>query len=203
MLRLRTAAALAVVVSLALAGSAIAASVLKVTGGTATVTPSAAATSLLQSNNITVTPIAPATAANGVFTFPIAGGRLHAKTLHGVIREQGGLDISNGTDTIHLRRMRLVSDRAGVALFAVVRHHAAARCASLPRRRARIRCRIVSSFGVARVARITNVSVSNGAATGTVHITAATARAINALAGKQIVAAGAVLGTTTLTPTFG
>src|SRR5882672_8331996 len=112
MSRVRTALALAVVVSLAIAGSALA-TALKVTGGTATVTPSAAATSLLSSNGITVTPVAPATAPAGVFTFPIAGGRLHGKTLHGVIREQGGLDISNGTDTVRIRRMRIVSDKAG------------------------------------------------------------------------------------------
>jgi hypothetical protein len=202
MSRVRTAAALAVVVSLVLAGSAIAA-VLKVTGGTATVTPSAAATSLLSNNGITVTPVAPATSSGGVFTFPIAGGRLHSKTLHGVIREQGGLDISNGTETIKLRRMRVVSTAAGVSLLAVVRHHPAARCATLTRPRARIRCRIVTSVRVARVARITDVTVTNNVATGTVHITPVTAAAINELAGKQVVSAGAVLGTTTVSPTFG
>jgi hypothetical protein len=202
MSRVRTTAVLAAVVSVALAGSALAA-VLKVTGGAATITPSAAATSLLSTNGITVTPVAPATSAAGVFTFPIAGGRLHGKTLHGVIREQGGLDISNGTDTVHVRRMRIVSDKAGVVLFALVRHHPSAACAALTRTRARIKCQILTSLRVARIARVTDVTISNGAASGTVHITAATAGLINRLAGKQVTSAGAVLGTTTVTPTFG
>jgi hypothetical protein len=167
----------AVVACLALAGTALAAT-LKVTGGAVTVTPSTAAASLLSSNGITVTPVAPATASAGVFTFPVAGGRLHAKTLHGVIREQGGLDIANGTTTVQVRHMRLISDKAGVSLLAVVHHHAA------------------------RIARVTDVSVSNGAATGTVHISAVTAAVINRLAGKQVVSAGAVLGMATVTPTF-
>jgi hypothetical protein len=201
MSRVRTTAVIAVVVSLALAGSALAA-VLKVTGGTATVTPSAAAASLLSSNGITVTPIAPATSSAGVFTFPLAGGRLHGKNLHGVIREQGGLEISNGTDTVRVRRMRIVSDRAGVVLFALVRHHPSAACAALARPRARIKCRIRTSLTVARIARVTDVTIANGSASGTVHITAATAGLINRLAGKPVTSAGAVLGTTTVTPTF-
>ena len=40
-------------------------------------------------------------------------------------------------------------------------------------------------------------------ATGTVNITAFTARAVNRLAGKHVVSAGAVLGTASTTPTLG
>jgi hypothetical protein len=196
------AAAVAALVSLALAASALAA-VVKVTGGTVTVTPSAAATSLLSTNGITVTPVGKATSSSGAFTFPIAGGRLHTKTLHGVVREQGGLDLSNGTNTIKVRRLTLVSDKAGVTLLAVIRTHPAAACSTLAHLRARVRCRIRTSFRVARIARMTDLSVSNGAATGTVHITAATAAAINDLAGKQVTSAGAVLGTSTVAPTLG
>jgi hypothetical protein len=196
------AAAVAAVVALALAAGALAATV-KVTGGTVAVTPSAAANSLLSANGITVTPVAPATSSAGAITFPIAGGRLRSGTLHGVLRENGGLDISKGSETVKLRRLRLVSDKAGLVLLAVVRGHAAARCSSLRRLRARARCAIDTSFRVASVARITNVSISNGGGTGTVDITAATAAAINHLAGKHVTSAGAVLGTATVTPTLG
>src|SRR5450759_2228371 len=92
--RLRTVTALAAVICLALAGVALAA-FSKVTGGSTQITASPAAAKVLADNHITVTPVAPATASGTTFTFPIAGGRLNPKTLHGVIRHPGGLKLSN------------------------------------------------------------------------------------------------------------
>jgi hypothetical protein len=196
MSRVRSATALAAVVSTAFVGTALA-SATKVTGGTATVTPSSAAAALLSSNGITITPVAPATAASGVFTFPIGGGHLNAK-LHGTLRLKGGFKLANSAATVGVSRMRIVSDKAGVSLWALVRHPSSRPCARA-HRRARIRCRILSHFDVARIGRVTNTTVSGTTATGTVHITAFTATLINKLAGKHVVSAGAVLGTASIT----
>jgi hypothetical protein len=177
MARLRIAAALATVLATAFVGTALASAV-KVTGGSATVTPSSAATSLLSSNGITVTPVAPASLASGTFTFPILRGRFD-KHLRGVIIEQGGLVLSNGTHSVTIRHLTIDSDRRGVSIDG-----------------------LVAQRGVVRVARVTGVAVSGTTATGTVHVTAITAAAVNRLAGKHVVGAGAVLGTASITPTL-
>jgi hypothetical protein len=176
---------------------------LKITGGTVTVTPSAAAASLLSTNGVAVTPVAPATVSGGAFTFPIAGGRLTRKSLHGVIRERGGLDISNASETVNLRHLRLLSNHSGVSLYATVRRHPAA-CVpyAIPHKHGK-KCRNAKGLRVAKVARITGVHVSGTSATGTVRVTASTAAIVNHLAGQHIVSVGAVLGTTTISPTLG
>ncbi len=199
MTRVRRVLALTSVISLVFVAAAAAT---KVTGGTTTVTASTAAAQLLANNHITVTPIAPATASGSTFTFPITGGRLNTKTLHGVIRHSGGITLSNGTAKAALRRLTIVSDKHGVSVFALVRHHTRRVCGHIRARHRRFRCRVVVVWGSARVATVTNTSVSNGSATGTVNITAFTARAINRLAGKHVVSAGDVLGTATVTPTL-
>ncbi len=202
MSRVRLVLLLAAVASIALVGTALGAKALKVTGGTATVTPSQAAATLLASNGITVTPVAPATASSGTFTFPIAGGRLTAKKLHGVLRESGGLDVSNATATVRLRRLRLLSSNAGVFLYALVRRPPAS-CRPYAIPHGHRRCHAAGGLSIAKIARITGISVANGSATGTVHVTAATAAIVNRLAGQNVVSPGAVLGTTTVTPSFG
>jgi hypothetical protein len=178
--RIRILTALTVVVALAFASVALAA---KVTGGTTTVTASNAAAQALSANHIAITPLAPATASGNAFTFPIARGRLNAKTLRGFIVHRGGIAVSNGTRTVRLRRPTIVvANHKRASLFAVVRG----------RRR----------DVVARIARIKDITVSNGSATGTVTITQFTARLLNALAHKPAFKAGDVLGTATTSPTL-
>jgi hypothetical protein len=198
MSRIRAVIAVASVVSLAFASVALAATK-KVTGGTSKVTPSKAAVTLLASNHISVTPIAPATASGGVFTFPLTGGRVNTTTFRGVIRDGGGISLSNGTRTVQVRRIQTVSDRHGVFVFASVRHPVRAGCHS---RRHVLRCILVERTITAKVARVTKTSVSGGSATGTLKITAFTADVINRLAGHHVVSAGATLGSVTVTPTL-
>jgi hypothetical protein len=169
--------ALAVVICLALAGVALAA-FSKVTGGTSQITATPAAAKVLADNHITVTPVAPATASGTTFTFPIAGGRLNAKTLRGVIRHRGGLALSNGTRTVTLRRPTIVSTKRGAWLYAIVRGRSE------------------------RIARFTKVSITSTAATATLTLTRASAHVINALAGKHVASAGAPFATDTVTPTL-
>ena len=197
MTRTRTIAALTSAVALAVPGVASAA---KVTGGTTQITASTAAAKVLSDNHITVTPLAPATASGTTFTFPIAGGSLN-KSLHGFITHKGGISLTNGSKTVNVRRPTIVSTKRGVSIDALVKRPAVRVCHVLRHPR-RVRCVFVARFRIVRIARVTDVKVSNGTATGTVHITAATAGLVNLLAGKHVVDAGAVLGTATTTPTF-
>jgi len=197
MTRTRTIAALTSAVALAVPGVASAA---KVTGGTTQITASTAAAKVLSDNHITVTPLAPATASGTTFTFPIAGGSLN-KSLHGFITHKGGISLTNGSKTVNVRKPTIVSTKRGVSIDALVKRPAVRVCHVLRHPR-RVRCVSVARFRIVRIARVTDVKVSNGTATGTVHITAATAGLVNLLAGKHVVDAGAVLGTATTTPTF-
>jgi hypothetical protein len=190
---------IAVVASLAFASVALAA---KVTGGTTAITASSAAAQALSANHIMVTPLAPATASGTTFTFPIAAGRVNVKTLRGVIVDRGGVAISNGIRTIDLRRPTVVSDKAGVSVLALARGRALRRCHATGARRRHVRCTIVIRQRTVRIARISNLSQSNGSVSGTVTITTFTARALNQLAGKHVFAAGNVLGTATASPTL-
>ncbi len=194
MSHLRIVALLAVVTSLALAGVATAA---RISGGTTTVTISAAASQVLAANHLALAPLTPATASGSTLTFPIAGGRLNARNL-GFVTHRGGFSISNGTSTVRLRHLTITATRAGVSLFALMPGRAARRCVRTARRG--LRCATVTFSRVARVAHVTGVTVSNGVATGTAHLTAVSAAAINGLAAKQVVSAGAPFATITVTP---
>jgi hypothetical protein len=201
MTRTRTIVAAIAAMALAVPGVASAATS-KVTGGTTQISVSAAAAKVLSDNHITATPLAPATASGTTFTFPITGGFLNTNTLRGVIRHAGGLSLSNGTRTVNVHRPTIVSDRSGVSLWALVRGRTIKVCHPSAARHLRLRCISVTRFATVRVARITHVSLSNGTATGTVKITAATAGLVNQLAAKHVVSAGATLGTATVKPTL-
>ncbi|MEO9023953.1 MAG: hypothetical protein ABI339_02995 [Solirubrobacteraceae bacterium] len=182
------------IAALALAGVSLAATTAKhVTGGTATMTITPAASTALSNHHMTITPIAPATASGSTLTFPISGGRVNAK-LHGHLAFSGGFTISNGTQTVQLRRLRVVSNASGVFL------------------RARVAKRVHNHNGHFRVeysdaliARVTGVHVSHGTGTGTgtgtVRLTSASASVINKLAGTKIARRGTPVATGTVTPT--
>lgn len=201
MTRIMRLVALTAVLSLVLAGVALAAFT-KVTGGTTTLTASDAAATVLSHNHITVTPISPATVSGTTFTFPISGGRLSVKTQRGVIRDGGGISVSNGTKTVTLRKPTVVSDKHAVTVWSLVRGHVAHFCRHAGARRRRIRCVLIARFHSVPILRVTDVKVSGGAATGTAKITGFTAQLINRLAGKHVVAAGDVLGSATVAPTL-
>lgn len=78
------------------------AKVVKLTGST-TVTPSAAATQFLASQGVAVTPVAPATAGSGAFTFPLRTGFGNPKNYNGVLVHKGGLKFAKGTKSAVLR----------------------------------------------------------------------------------------------------
>ena len=187
--------------ALVLPGVASAAST-KVTGGTTQITASDAAAKLLSDNHITVAPLSPATAAGTTFTFPIAGGSVNTKTLHGVIRHKGGLSLSNGTQTVNLRQPTVTSTKQGVSIYALVRGRTIRVCHRAGRFHLHARCVTIVRWHTARIAKVTDVKVTGTTASGTVKITETTAKLINKLAGKSVVSAGAVLGTATVAPTL-
>jgi hypothetical protein len=200
MSRFRLLAAVTVIAALALAGVATA-KVTKITGGTTSITLSAAASNVMSANHLTVTPLGSATAAGSTLTFPIAHGRVNAK-LHGFVASRGGFALSNGTRTVRVRRLTVAASRAGVSVFALVPRLAGRRCHVGGVRR-RVHCQLASHGRVARIARVTGASVNGTSATGTIRLTGVSAAVINALAGKHVVDAGAAIGTGTISATIG
>ncbi len=199
MSRLKYALALAAVASVAFASVALAA-MTKVTGGTTTVTASDAAATLLANNHITVTPVTPATASGTTFTFPIAGGRINVKNFHGIIRHNGSLILSNGTKSVTLRNLTLSSDSLGSWLWATIRDKSQTVCTRTHHHIKR--CVTLAHVYAARVARVTDGTVSGMKASGTLKLTVLSAALVNRLAGKKVVHAGDVLGTGTVAPTI-
>lgn len=202
MSRIRMALALSGVLSLSVAGAAIASPQAHINGGTATVTVTPTAAGVLASNNITAKALAPATQSGATFTYPIARGRLNTKTLHGVVVTKGGIQLSNGTKTVTIRELTVDSTKKGMSISALVRGRSFERCRLVGRNHRHARCAVFVRWNLDRIATLTGVTVSGSSATGTVDITARTAAMINRLAGKNIVAAGDPLGTATISPTF-
>ncbi len=202
-IRFVTAVSVALALALALAGIASAAQT-KVTGGTAQITASSAAAQTLAANHITVQPLAPATQSGATLTLPISGGHIDTANLHGIIRMKGGLALSNGTQSVEFRRAVLVSNNHGASLWAFVRGNAHRSCTAVGARHhhAHVRCTRVTRWHTARIARLTDAQVSGNTASATALLTAASAKAVNDLAGKQVVKAGDVLGTASISPTF-
>ncbi len=199
--RFRRLAALSAIACLAFAGVAVALTKpMRVTGGTGSVTLSAAAVNVLTQNHITIKPLGRATASGATATFPAVGGRLNTK-LRGYITYAGGVALSNGTKTVELRRPTLYNKAGGTSIYALLAKRTTGSCTGHPRRH-RIKCKVVTRYTAARVAKITGGTVSGNTASGTLELTAASAQIVNRLAGHQIVKAGEAFATGTTTPTL-
>jgi hypothetical protein len=127
---------------------------------------------------------------------------VNTTTLHGVIRDTGGLALSNGKQTIALRQPTVTSTKQGVSVYALVRGRTIRVCHHIGRFHLRAHCVTVVRWHTAKIAKVTDVKVTGTTASGTVTITDATAKLINKLAGKSVVSADAVLGTATVSPTL-
>jgi hypothetical protein len=193
MSRIRKVLVLVGVLTLIPVGSALAA---KITGGSAQVTVSSATAQLLSSNGVTLQAVAPATESGNTLTFSVNHGRLGAKHGYGHVSLTGGISLTNGTSTVNLRDLTIVSDRHGVSVRAlVVDHHE--RCRVVGRRHPHSVCHSHLGVGIARVATLSGATVNATSVSGTVDITQRAADLINRLAGKSIIQAGAELGTVT------
>lgn len=195
MSRIRKALVLTAVIALVPAASALAT---KITGGSAQVTVASTTAQLLASNGISTAVLTPATQSGETFTLPVKHGRLNARTNHGSISLAGGIALSNGTSTVRVRDLTIVSDKRGVSVHALYVGHLR-RCRIVGHRHPHSVCRGHLAAGVVRIATVSNPTISGLTVSGTLDITRATAHLINRLAGKTIVQAGAVLGTATAT----
>jgi hypothetical protein len=192
-LRLRAlfSAALLALCLMAVGATGAQAAKVKVTGGTTTITPSAATTQFLTNNGIGVAPIAPATASNGAITLPIAGGRINPTTLRGFITHRGGLKFTKGTKSLVLRHFLITSTNRGAFLDAAT---PVRRCHALRGRPGRRVC--VSRLEGMRVARLSKVvRNADNSVTADLLLSRPVARFINRVAGKHVVSTGANIGT--------
>jgi hypothetical protein len=194
-LRLRTllGAALLALCLMAVGAAGAQAAKVKVTGGTTTITPSAATAQFLTNHGIGVAAIAPATLSNGVATLPIAGGRIDPATLRGFIVHRGGLKFTKGTRSLALRHFVITSTKRGAFLDAAT---PVTRCHGFRARRGAGRVRVcVTRLEGVRVARLSNV-VRNSAnsVTADLLLSQRAAGFVNKVAGHKVVSAGANLG---------
>ncbi len=151
----------------------------RVTGGHATVTPSAQITLFLRSRGITVTPIGPVKVGNGSLTMPMVSGQLTTPSMNGTMKAKGGLQYSNGNKRLRVRDYEL-SHTGGVGrLTAIVNGK-----------------RIVLATMAAMK---TKMSGNTGTMSGGLRLTPAWAHLINHLVGKRVVHAGEDLGDLTAT----
>jgi hypothetical protein len=98
-------------------------SLTKLTGGETTIALSDAAKSGLSGAGITATPIDPATASSGTFTFPIAGGKVKSTTAFGFVALKGGVKLTKGERSVKLRHLVIASGPRGAALFVATKRH--------------------------------------------------------------------------------
>jgi hypothetical protein len=201
MSRIRNFAALTALAALALPGFALAAPS-PVNGGSTQITLSPATSQALSTHHVTVTPLPPATAIGSTLTFPIAHGQLNKANLRGVIFNRGGFAISNGTRTIRMRRLTIVSKQHHVWIWALIRMRVRLKCIH-PKGHPHRRCGRALRFTRQRIGYVTDVTRMGNSATGTLRLTKVSARAINTLAGRVIAKRGSAIGKVTVTPTFG
>jgi acyl CoA:acetate/3-ketoacid CoA transferase beta subunit len=146
----------------------------RVTGGHATVTPSAQITAFLRSRGITVTPIGAMKVGNGSLTMPMVGGRVQVPSMRGTMITTGGLEYSNGSKHVRVAHYRLIHGAHGARLTAVVNGH---------------RIVIATMAGVK-----SKMSGKKGTMTGGLRLSVAWARLINQLVGKHLVHPGEDIG---------
>ncbi len=146
----------------------------RVTGGHATVTPSAQITRFLRSRGITVTPIGPVKVGTGSLTMPMVSGQLTVPSMNGTMKTKGGLQYSNGSKRLRVRDYEL-SHTGGVGkLTAIVNGK-------------RI---VLATMAGMKV----KMSGKTGTMSGGLRLTATWAHLINHLVGKRVVHPGEDIG---------
>jgi hypothetical protein len=198
-LRLRAllATALLALSLMAVGATAAQAAKVRVTGGTTTITPSAATTQFLTNNGISVAALSPATISNGVVTLPISGGRINPTPLRGFIVHRGGLRFTKGSRSLTLRHFLINSTNRGAFLDATT---PVRRCHSARRHGARVRICVLRAAGV-RLARLSNAVRNGNTVTADLLLSHQAARFINRLAGHHVVSAGTNIGSAKVTAT--
>lgn len=118
-LRLTLVAAVAALGLFAVGATGAQAKWVKLTGETQ-VTPSDQVKQFLASKNVSVAPVDPATAAGGVFTFPLRVGFGNTKNYNGILVHKGGLKFSRGAKSAVVRGFVAVRHNKTAFLLAKV-----------------------------------------------------------------------------------
>ncbi len=118
-LRLTLVAAVAALGLFAVGATGAQAKWVKLTGETQ-VTPSDQVKQFLASKNVSVAPVDPATAAGGVFTFPLRVGFGNTKNYNGILVHNGGLKFSRGAKSAVVRGFVAVRHNKTAFLLAKV-----------------------------------------------------------------------------------
>jgi hypothetical protein len=163
--------------------SAASAQAKAVTGEQSTITPSLGVTHFFAAHHITVSPVGPATISGGSLTLPIVGGTVKVSQRTGRLIMAGGLRLTRNGQSITLRAFVATRDGSKNAVTAKV---------------GQVRFTVAHATGV-HVA----ISGKTGTITGELKLSAVAARAINQLAGHQVVSPGANLGSFTSSVTVG
>ena len=153
-----------------------------ITGGTTTVTASAATATFLANHNVFVTAVAPATMSGTSITLPVKGGVVKAKSLDGALLHRGAVKFSTKTKSVTLRHLTLYKLGKKARLAGVVDG------------------KVLNLGTISGLKAV--VSGKTATVTGQIHITATVAKVINKLVGKHVVSAGYVLGSFTSTLTL-
>jgi hypothetical protein len=192
------------------------AKVVELTGST-TFTPSQQASRFLASHGVTVAPAEPATATEGVFSFPIAAGFGIPRRFNGLLAHTGGLQFTKGERSAVIQNVVAVRLRGHAVLLAQVpglrggcgrvraalaRFHLAERSGLRrtpgPRKVLRAVRNYCSSGRVIVLAHLTNLKKElryNGASlSADLELSRESARLINRVAKARVVSAGAPLG---------
>jgi hypothetical protein len=203
---------------LALVGAAAAqAKVLELTG-TTKLTPSDAAAGFLADHGVSVAPVAPATAEEGGFVFPIVAGFGNPRTLNGLLAHSGGLEFARGERSAVVRGFVAVRFRGHAVLLAQVPRLRGGcrrlrqaldrvpdahpvRGSALPRpvrrykRAVRDHCRHGRVIVLAKLTNLSREDAYGGALLrADLELSREAARLINRLARHKVVSAGAPLG---------
>ena len=151
----------------------------RVTGGHATVTPSAQITRFLRSRGITVTPIGPVKVGSGSLTMPMVSGRVTTPSMNGKMKAKGGLQYSNGNKRLRVRDYELSHAGKVGKLTAIVNGK-------------RI---VLATMAAPKV----EMSGKTGRMSGGLRLTATWAHLINHLVGQRVVHPGEDIGDLTAT----
>lgn len=176
-----------------------------VTGGSTTVTTSPEAKAALAANGVTVAPIAPATASEDSVTLPISGGKLNKANLRGFVVHKGGIKFTKGSRSVSVRALVLNSATNHPYVIATVGRERF-RCGSYRRnghRHARYcyRAHRIVVANVVNAKKVDSGDANTVKATADLKLSRQAARAINHRFHKQVVKAGAPIGSAELTAT--
>lgn len=175
----RLGVALGLTASLAVAAPAVAATTVKLSGGTTTLRLDAKTTKSLKKAGITVSAAAPGKLKSGALTFPVSAGSIDPATAKGTIDHKGGLTLKMGKKKLALTALTLNSSKGTLSGKAGKK---------------------TVSFASVKGGKVARDGFNTSASGFKVSVSKAGAAAINKALGVRTFKAGTALGTAALAP---